>query len=122
MKSLLGFLKFLVLAAFVLAGFIFTTKNPDPVALWLVVDFGPRPAGFWLLLAFAAGGITGLLFGFGLFRKLRLDWEVRQLQSRLRHCESELASFHAARGQGESVRDADVPQPVRTGPLNRNPG
>ena len=92
MKSFIGFLKFLLLAVCVLAGFIFAARNAQPVALWLLADFAPRPLGMWLLLAFAAGALLGLLLGIGLFRKLRLTWQLRQVQGQLQRCRQELAA------------------------------
>lgn len=103
MKSLIGFLKFLLLAACVLAGFIFAARNAQPVALWLMADFAPRPLGLWLLLAFACGALLGLLLGFGLFRKLKLSWQLRQMQGQLQRCREQLA---AAQDKASSGADA----------------
>jgi uncharacterized integral membrane protein len=92
MKSLLAFLKFLCLVGFVCAGFVFALRNPTLTGLWLGVDFAPRPLGLWLLLAFACGGLLGLLLGTGISRSLRAAWRIRRLEARLQACQQELAA------------------------------
>lgn len=91
MKSFAGFLKFLLLLLTVVAGFVFALQNSTPVGLWLVRDFAPRPVSVWFLLAFSCGGLSGLLLGFGLWRRIRMGRQLRQLQSQLQRCRQELA-------------------------------
>ncbi len=105
MTSLARFLKFLFLMLFVLAGFIFAIRNSSAVGLWLLADLAPRPLGLWILLAFAAGGLLGLLVGYGLWRKIRLGWQLRQLQGQLRHCQQELAALRQQHAADENTRD-----------------
>lgn len=90
MKSLLKFVKFLLLAGFVLGGFVFAYRNSVAVGLWLFADFSPRPLAVWLLLAFTGGSVLGLLLGLGVVRKMRLAWQLRQLQAQLKACRQEL--------------------------------
>lgn len=101
MKSFAGFLKILLLLAAVLAGFVFALKNATPVGLWLVQDFAPRPVSVWLLLAFTSGGLSGLLLGYGLWRKIRMDWQLRQVQSQLQQVRQELADLRRQHGNDQ---------------------
>lgn len=93
MKSLAGLLKFLLLMSILLAGFLFALRNSEPTALWLVRDFAPRPLSLWILLAYACGGLSGLLLGQGVWARLRLGRKVRQLDAQLQQCRQELASL-----------------------------
>lgn len=83
MKRMAGFLVFLLLALVVLAGFLFMLNNELPVSLWLGRSFGPVSLGSWVLGGFAAGGILGLLTGYGLWHKLQLRLELRRLRHEL---------------------------------------
>lgn len=89
MKSFIRFLLFLFLVLVVLAGFVFTLKNSSPVSLWLWAELAPRPLSLWIIGAFICGGVSGLLLGIGLWRKLRTGMQLRQLQSRLERSEAE---------------------------------
>lgn len=91
MKSIARFLLFILLVVVVLSGFVFTARNTIEVPLWLGLGFAPRPLGLWLVLAFCAGGVLGLLLGMGLWRRVRARLELRQLRARLQQCERELA-------------------------------
>jgi uncharacterized integral membrane protein len=103
MKSFAGFLKFLLLMSIVIAGFIFALQNSTPVGLWLVQDFAPRPLSLWILFAFSCGGLSGLLLGYGLWRKIRLSWQLHQLQTQLRTCRQELAELRSQQGGDEQT-------------------
>jgi uncharacterized integral membrane protein len=92
MKSLARFLLFLLLILVLFAGFIFTLNNSAAVPLWLGTALNPRPLGIWVLLAFIAGGLAGLLLGLlGLWQRFRQRIEVHQLKKRLQQAEMDLA-------------------------------
>ncbi|MGV3592684.1 MAG: lipopolysaccharide assembly protein LapA domain-containing protein [Gammaproteobacteria bacterium] len=93
MKRLARFLLLMLLLAVLLAGFVFTLNNPTAVPLWLGTDLDPQPLGLWMLLAFATGGLLGLLLGLGLWRRFRQNIELRQLRTKVRQLESELIAL-----------------------------
>ena len=93
MKRLARFLLFLLLILVLLAGFVFTLNNTQPVPLWLGADLNPQPLGIWMLLAFATGGLLGLLLGLGLWQRFRQRLETRQLRARVRQLEQELGAL-----------------------------
>lgn len=97
MNSFAGFLKFVLLLLVLLAGFVFALQNATPVGLWLIHDFAPKPVSVWLLLAFSCGSLSGLLLGFGIWRRIRLGRQLRQLQSELQQCRQELAELRRQR-------------------------
>jgi uncharacterized integral membrane protein len=103
MNSFAGFLKFILLLLTLLAGFVFALQNAAPIGLWLIHDFAPRPVSVWLLLAFSAGSLSGLLLGFGLWRRIRLGRQLRQLQSELQQCRQELADLRR-QGDGDQAK------------------
>jgi len=79
MKSFFRFLFFLILILTVLAGFLFTIRNPEPVKLWLGIDLEPRPLSVWLIGAFIMGGLAGAILAAGLWRRFRNRLIIRQL-------------------------------------------
>lgn len=83
MKSFKRIILVLVLLLVVLAGVGFVRLNQDAVSLWLLTDFSPRPVGQWVLLAFIAGGLSGILAGLGLLRHLKTRFKQHSLESRL---------------------------------------
>jgi putative membrane protein len=93
MKRLVRFLLFLLLVVVLLAGFVFTLNNTDAVPLWLGVDLAPKPLSIWMLLAFASGGLLGLLLGFGLWQRFLHAREARQLRMRVKQLEQELEAL-----------------------------
>ncbi len=93
MKRLARFLLFLLLVLVLLAGFVFTLNNPTPVPLWLGTDMAPKPLSIWMLLAFSAGALLGLLLGLGLWQRFLHKLEARQLRARVRQLEQELAGL-----------------------------
>jgi hypothetical protein len=81
-----------------LAGFVFTLNNTLAVPLWLGANFAPKPLSIWMLLAFSAGGLLGLvldsLLGFGGVRQRFVHVrETRLLRARVQQLEQELATL-----------------------------
>lgn len=83
MKSTAGFLVFLLLVLVALAGFLFMLNNEGMATLWLGRDVGPLSLGIWVLGAFLAGGLAGLLGGYGLWNKLQVRREISSLRKQL---------------------------------------
>ena len=62
MKLLRNLLYIAIVVAMVAVGVLFALQNEIPVPLdLLVVSFEPRSLALWLLIAFALGGILGML-------------------------------------------------------------
>lgn len=72
----------------VLAGFIFTSNNSVMVPLWLGIELSPQSLAVWVLLAFAWGGMLGLLLGYGLFRRIKAQFKINQLEAHLKKNQS----------------------------------
>lgn len=80
---------FLALLLLVLFAAVFVSMNDSEVELWMGWTFSPRPAGVWLVLAFACGGFLGLLLGYGLLRRLRSRYRIRHLEDQVAKLEQE---------------------------------
>ena len=66
------FLYFLIALAMLALGALFAVQNEAAVPLDLLVVYLPeRSVALWVLLAFAAGGIAGLLTSLGIILRLR---------------------------------------------------
>lgn len=62
MKLLRKFIVLLIVLAMVAAGMLFALQNREPVGLDLLfITFEPRSVALWILLAFALGGLLGVL-------------------------------------------------------------
>lgn len=93
MKSLAGFLRFLIFSLVVLAGFVFAARNSTPVGLWMFADFSARPFGLWLLLAFASGALLGILLAQGLWWRLRAQRRIQRMQAEARAARLQIADL-----------------------------
>ena len=97
MRWLNRLFKALVLLAVAVWTFLFTLENTDPVVLDLVaLELPARSLGFWVIVSFVLGGLTGLLAGSLMFfnqkrREIRIRRDLRQSRN-------ELASERSARG------------------------
>lgn len=91
MKSIARFLLFLLFILVVLSGFLFTVNNTIEIPLWLGTTLPPKPLGLWVLLAFATGAMMGLLLGLGLWHRVQMKLQVRQLRQRLELAEKQLS-------------------------------
>lgn len=92
MKSIARFLLFLLFVLVVFSGFLFTVNNTVEIPLWFGATLPPKPLGLWVLFAFAAGALLGLLLGFGLWRRVQLKLQVRQLRNQLDLAERQLSA------------------------------
>ncbi len=88
MSKITRFIAGLFFLLVVLAGFIFTSNNSVMVPLWIGVELSPQSLAVWVLLAFAWGGVLGLLLGYGLFRRIKAQFKINQLEARLKKNES----------------------------------
>lgn len=108
MKRLARFLFFLLLTCVLLAGFVFTLNNTVAVPLWVGTELTAKPLGIWILLAFALGGMAGLLLGLGLWRRFRSNMELRQIRIRLQQTEKELAMLKQHLNVSRTGQDAGI--------------
>jgi uncharacterized integral membrane protein len=93
MKSLHTFITILVVIMVMMAGFLFTLYNTQPVTVWAGTELPAWPLGIWILGAFIAGGFTGLLLGAGLLRRLLAGIRARRERSRLIQQDMEIDSL-----------------------------
>lgn len=89
MKSISRFLLLVLLVLVVLAGFIFIINNDEQTALWLVIELPPRAIGLWVLAAFIAGGLVGMLLGYGFWSKLKIRMQLMTVQKKLQQSQQE---------------------------------
>lgn len=74
---------FFMLVIFVLSvGFSLWNTTPVPLSLG-VYELEPRPLALWLVAAFCAGGLFGLILGSGLVRNVQLRLRIRKLEKEL---------------------------------------
>lgn len=72
MKVLIRLVFLLLLIAIVIAGMLFTFRNTVEVPLDLFfVQLPAASLSFWLLAAFATGGLLGMLFTLGIALRLK---------------------------------------------------
>ncbi|MDR2213558.1 MAG: LapA family protein [Pseudomonadales bacterium] len=89
MKYITQLLLFLVFLLVVLAGYLFTQRNPEPVALWVGLQLEARPLSVWILGAFISGGVIGLALGLGIWRGLKTRYTLRQQRQRIEQLEQQ---------------------------------
>tara|TARA_R110000824_G_scaffold52692_4_gene146256 strand:+ start:190529 stop:190834 length:306 start_codon:yes stop_codon:yes gene_type:complete len=87
MSKLTRFIACLFFLVVLLAGFIFASNNSVEVPLWIGIELSPQSLAIWLILAFAWGGLLGLLLGYGLFRRIKAQLKIKQLEARLKKAE-----------------------------------
>ena len=72
MRFLRNLLTFLLLCGVLLVGMSFAVQNTVPVPLDLLfIQLAERSLALWVLLAFAVGGVIGMLTNIGLVLRLR---------------------------------------------------
>ena len=72
MNFIKNLLIFVIAVATLLLGVLFAVQNTTEAPLdLLVLSLQPRPMALWVLLAFAVGGIIGMLTNIGLVWRLR---------------------------------------------------
>lgn len=102
------FLLFILLTLVLLTGFVFTLNNTVAVPLWVGTELTAKPLGVWILLAFAIGGLAGLLLGLGLWSRFRSNRELRQIRMRLQQSEKELAMLKQLSKVSRAGQDAGI--------------
>jgi putative membrane protein len=89
LRRLVAIIVLLLVLAF---GLLFSLQNTAPVPLdLLVAQLNARPLAVWLLLAFAVGGLLGVLVGSAAL--IRLQTSRFRLRRRLETCEKELSEL-----------------------------
>jgi putative membrane protein len=84
MSKLTRFIAGLFFLLVALAGFIFTSNNSVVIPLWVGIELAPQSLAIWILLAFAWGGVLGLILGYGLFRRIKAQLKIKQLEGLLK--------------------------------------
>ena len=88
----------------VLAGVVFSGYNSTEVPLWLGVELPAQRLGVWVSLAFAIGGFSGLILGFGLFKRIKYKVKISQLETRLKQSEKMLESLQSGVSNNSSSK------------------
>ena len=95
MNLLRKLLTIFVVLATVVVGVLFALQNTTLVPLDLLVyPFDPKSLALWVLAAFAAGGVLGMLTASGII--LRLRTTVRMANKRTAKVMSELDTLRAS--------------------------
>jgi len=95
MKLLRTLVTVLVVLAMVALGVLFALANDGPVPLDLLVyTFDPRSLALWILLAFAVGGLVGMLMSSLVMVRLRAS--RNSLQRKLGRAKAELEKLRTA--------------------------
>jgi putative membrane protein len=95
MNLLRKLLTILVVLATVVIGVLFALQNTTLVPLDLLVyTFDPKSLALWVLAAFAAGGVLGMLTASGII--LRLRTTLRMANKRTAKVMSELDTLRAS--------------------------
>jgi putative membrane protein len=95
MNLLRKLLTILVVLATVVVGVLFALQNTTLVPLDLLVyTFDPKSLALWVLAAFAAGGVLGMLTASGII--LRLRTTLRMANKRTAKVMSELDTLRAS--------------------------
>ena len=95
MKLLRTLITIVIVLAMVAVGVLFALANDDPVALdMLVYTFAPRSLALWILLAFALGGVAGMLMSSLVMVRLRAS--AGRLQRQLARALGELEKRRTA--------------------------
>lgn len=103
MKQLRTILTSVILIAAVALGIFFALLNKDPVPLNLIIfSFGPRSLALWLLLAFAFGGLAGVLVSS--FYLLRSRAALGSARRQLARTQSELERARTAPSPGTELK------------------
>ena len=107
MKQLRTILTIIILLAFVALGVLFALQNKQAVPLDLLVfNFAPRSLALWVLLAFALGGLGGLLVSWVYLLRSRAALGATRRQ--LAHSRTELEQLRAAGKNTATGVDATV--------------
>jgi uncharacterized integral membrane protein len=84
MRALRRWLLILLLLLVFISSIGFSLWNTMPVPLSFGFhDFDSRPLAFWLIAAFCAGGVLGLILGAGLIHDIKLKRRIRALEKEL---------------------------------------
>jgi len=95
MKLLRTIITVLVVLAMVALGVLFALANDGPVSLDLLIyTFAPRSLALWILLAFAVGGLVGMLMSSLMMVRLRAS--RNSLQRKLGRAKAELEKLRTA--------------------------
>ena len=107
MKLLRNISVFVIALAMLVLGALFAVQNDAPVPLdLLVVSLPPRSIALWVLLAFALGGVLGMLTLLGI--NLRLRTALHTANRKLARALDAESVPAAAEGGADSNADDDT--------------
>ncbi len=101
MSKIFRFITGLFFLLVVLASFIFTSNNSVVVPLWIGIDLAPQSIAVWILIAFTGGGFLGLLLGYGLFRRIKAQHKIKQLEALLKKTQGSKSTLPLAEKKGQ---------------------
>ncbi len=105
MRFISKLLTFILLCSVLLLGMLFAVQNTALVPLdLLVIQLAERSLALWVLLAFAVGGVIGMLTCMGLV--LRLRTALMQANRKLRAAEKSRLKQSAQTAETNSTADA----------------
>lgn len=104
MRLLINLIAGLFILAVVVFGILFTMQNEAVVPLNLLgVEFSEKKVAFWVLLAFALGGVLGMLTCF--FRIAKLKTDLVLLNRRFIKQEEELNNLRTSAVRAPVVKE-----------------
>ncbi len=99
MKLLRTLLTVFIVLATLIAGVLFALQNKTPVPLDLIVySFGPQSIALWILIAFALGGLLGMIVSAAILVRTRAS-----LGACRRQLDRSLAELGKVQGQSTVV-------------------
>jgi putative membrane protein len=103
---------FLIIAATLVLGAMFAVQNTATVPLdLLVVSLSERSIALWVLLAFGAGGVIGMLTSMGLVLRLRTEsMRLRRQLGKQLDANTSLTAAAEAAAAPESEPEPETPQ------------
>ena len=106
MNQLRTILTIIIVIAAVALGVLFALSNKEPVPLSLIIfSFQPRSLALWLVLAFACGGLAGVLVSS--FYLMRSRAALRSARRQLTRTQSELQQVRTAHSPGTELKGSE---------------
>ena len=92
-RLLSGFFLLLVFAASITFSYFNSTPIAIGIGSW---QLDPQPVSVWIIAAFVAGGLLGLMLGLRIFQNLKSRVEIRRLTKALKEAELEISRLRVS--------------------------
>jgi putative membrane protein len=92
-RLLSGFFLLLVFAASITFSYFNSTPIAIGIGSW---QLAPQPVSVWIIAAFVAGGLLGLMLGLRIFQNLKSRVEIRRLTKALKEAELEISRLRVS--------------------------